>query len=205
MAKKRDPWIELGLGKLDRSPHVLHCLMCRELLKFCSVAEEDDYLVRARDVIVAHEKKVPVPEGTGCRHSGCVFHEVISRTLALRMIKLGGGNKPGRDMRGVLWSSIPLIVREEDHPEGFDMTKQDIVHRYFKYLPPCAGDVYIRLGSKKATAHVRVSPAYKSRHEDIHDVPNIEDVVETSEKTVPAIMTWCMAKYRTLKELAATQ
>lgn len=200
-AAEIDSWLRLGLDKLNRSPHVHHCLLCREIIKFCGAAE-DDYLERARDIMVKHAKKVQAPERIGCRYSGCFHHETISRELALQMIELGGGDRPEHDLRRVSWTCIPFVVREQDHPPGFDMFKQDVVHRYFLYLPPAAGHVYIRLGPKQTVAHVCISPAYKSRHEHITDVPTLEDVVETFEKNVPAIREWAWKKYIGLKVLA---
>ena len=190
------------VARMSRSPHVRRCLLCKELVDALAGADEDEYTLKAAEAIERHAAEVPEPDNVACAYAGCVHHEDVPRALALKMIELGGGDKPWADVRGVKVSNIALRVREKDAPQGWDFTRQDVMQRHFNELVQSAADIYCRLGPKKTTIHVWVSPAYKSRREDVQDVPTLEDVLETFEKQVPVIKTWALAKYKGLKELA---
>ena len=182
--------------------HVRRCLMCKELLDQCAGGPGEEYDRAAMAVIARHVEQDPEPDNVSCPYTGCVHHENVERDLALKMVRLGRGDKPWRDLRGVLVSNIALEVRQDDHPGGFDMKRQDVMHRHFKYLAPHAGIVYCRLAPKRTTLHVWVSPAYVSRREDVQDVATVEDVIETFSKQMPALKKWCLRKFSELKELA---
>lgn len=202
-----DAWTELGVSRLGRDPHVRRCLLCKALLSACAGANDDEYLTEAVTVIKGCRKRhrKDATAGKGCEWDGCVLHEDIPAELAREMIRLGGGDEPWRDIRGVRVSCTSFIVREQDHPEGFDMTKQDITHRYYKYLKPEAGFFYVRFAPKRTTVHLCCSPAYVSRREDINDTPTVADIVEVHEKKIPAIREWVMNKYNGLKKLAEAE
>lgn len=198
-------WEELEIGKLSRDRHVRSCLLCKALVMGCAASGEDEYIDEAAKVIRGHiktHKAEKYPKGSGCEYDGCILHEEVSRELALEMIRLGNGDEPWRDIRGVQVSCMAFLVRKDDHPPGFDMTKQDVVHRAFKYLPPAAGEVYFRLGPKKVMVHVSVTPAYVSRHENVEDAPAIADIVKVNNEIVPVIREWVLPKYHGLKKLA---
>jgi hypothetical protein len=164
---------------------------------------DDEYTLRAAELIEKHMVEVPEPDNVACQYAGCVHHEDVPRALALKMVELGGGDEPWRDVRNVQVSNIALRVREKDAPEGWDFKRQDVMQRHFRELVQSAADIYVRLGPKKTTLHVWISPAYKSRREDVEDVPTLEDICETFEKCVPAIKKWALKKYEDLKALAA--
>lgn len=184
-----------------RNQHVRGCMYCKQILSETIFADEE-YERRALEEIKRHIAECPEPPDLPCEYSGCIHHEEMPRALALKMIKLGDGDRPWRDRRDRLVSGIRLKVSKDDAPEGWDFSKQDAVRRHFIYLPDSAGYVYIRLGSRKASVHVWISPSFKSRREDVHDQPTLEDIRETYEKSVPAIRTWCLHKYEELKGLA---
>ena len=189
------------VARYSRHPHVRRCLLCKEFVDALAGAD-DEYTLKAADAIDAHIEEVPEPENVACQYAGCVHHEDVPRALALKMIELGGGDCPWVDVRGVKVSNIALRVREKDAPDGWDFKRQDVMQRHFNELVQSAADIYCRLGPKKTTLHLWLSPAYKSRREDVEDVPTLEDIRETFEKHTPAIKTWALAKYKTLKDLA---
>lgn len=193
---------EVTFARLYRQPHVRRCLFCKELIDQMAVAD-DDYIERAVAAIEAHEKEEPLPENVSCRYAGCVHHEDIPRDLALKMVELGHA-EPWRDVRGVQVSAVPLAVREGDAPEGWDFkaAQSDVTTRHFVELPSAAGDIYFRMGPKRVTAHVWISPPYRTRHETIEDPATIEDVRETIKTREPAITAWCRKKFDELKALA---
>lgn len=204
--KKVDPNLvpqdmEEMLGKLRRVPHVRACLLCKEILEMAALAE-DDYLERAIGAVFRHAEQVKKPDGIECQYAGCIHHEKVSRALAMKMIELGNGDDPWKDVRGVSVSTIPLKVTEKNHPEGWDFKNQDVMQRAFKNLPQAAGDVYLRLGPKETWAHVWISLPYKSRRADINDVATIEEMREAHEKLGPVWTAWCRNKFDDLKELA---
>lgn len=191
------------IGRASRSEHVRSCLRCKELLDQCASAE-DEYTAEARAAIEKHMKDEPAgtPGVPPCQYSGCVFHDLdVSRELAEALVRVGGGDDPWQDVRGVKVSTIPLIVKKDDHPEAFDMTKQDAVRRRFKDLADSAGDVYVRFGPKKCAVHVWIDPSYASRRESAEDVATIDDVIAQYAK-VDKLRDWCMRKFGDLKGLA---
>ena len=195
-------WIALGLGKLERTPHVRRCLFCKELLDMCAVAE-DDYVLRAKKIIVEHVEKEPEPDMVACKYSGCIHHERISKKMGMALLRVAGkGDKPWRDIRGVKVGTLALEVTEKNHPEGFDMTKQDAERRYYKYLEDSAGDLYIRFAPKITTVHVWISLSYPTRHEAVDDPATIADVRRQFEESAAAVQKWCMAQFEELKGLA---
>jgi hypothetical protein len=165
-------------------------------------ADDDEYMLKAAEAVEKHIAEVPEPDNVACQYAGCVHHEDVPRALALKMIELGQGDKPWQDVRNVKVSDIALRVREKDAPEGWDFTRQDVMQRHFKELVQSAGDVYVRLAPKRTTLHVWISPAYKSRREDVEDVATLEDIRETCEKQIPPVKAWCMKKFNDLKALA---
>ena len=190
------------VARLSRSPHVRRCLCCKEIIDALAGADDDEQTLKLADAIDAHMEAVPEPDNVACQYAGCVHHEDVPRALALKMIELGRGDKPWADVRGVKVSNIALRVREKDAPEGWDFKRQDVMQRHFNELVQSAADIYCRLGPKKTTLHLWLSPAYKSRREDIEDVPTLEDIRETFEKQMPAIKAWALRKFKALKELA---
>lgn len=191
------------LGRLGRDKHVRSCLQCKALLDQVAVAEEE-YAVEVKKSIKDHAKAVPA--GTAgvppCAYSGCVHHELnVPRDLAKAMIKIGRGDRPWEDVRGIKVSNIALAVTEKDHPEGFDMKRQDAVRRRFTRLKDSAGDIYVRMGPKTTSLHVWIDPPYPSRREDAEDVATIEDVI-AQHKNIDALRTWVMRKFHELRGLA---
>lgn len=202
-AAGEDKTEEITFSKLLRRPHIRRCLACKELLDQVAMAD-DEYTERAVAAIEAHEKEEPLPDNIACSYSGCVHHEDMSRDFALKMVELGPGDEPWRNVRGVQVSAISLHVREGDAPEGWDFkaTQSDVTTRHFLHLRPSAGYIYVRLGPKRTTAHVWISPPYPTRHETIEDPATIEDVQETLKTKGPAIAAWCRRKFEDLKALA---
>lgn len=200
-----DLWRELGLDKIEKSAHTRSCILCKEIIDQCSTGG-DEYQAAAAKCLRKHAKaaKSNPPPDPACSYSGCVLHEDVPQAVALAMVRIAKGPKAERDVRGVRNTTVPLVVKQDDRPDGFDMTKQDAVHRHFKHLAPSAGDLYFRFGQKRTTVHVWISPAYKSRREEITDPATLEDVLETFEKSVPAIREWAKKKYADLKALAET-
>lgn len=204
--KKVDPNLvpqdmEEMLSKLRRAPHVRACLLCKEILEMAALAE-DDYLERAIGAVFRHADQVKKPEGIECQYAGCIHHEKVSKALAMKMIALGNGDEPWKDVRGVPVSTIPLKVTEKDRPDGWDFKNQDVMQRAFKNLPQAAGDVYVRLGPKETALHVWISLPYKSRRAEIDDLATIEEMREAHEKLGPVWAAWCRTKFDALKELA---
>lgn len=154
-----DPWVSLGLSRLLASAHVRPCILCKQLLDQCVVSDDRGYMARVRDGVVAHSTAHDAGSAHRCHYSRCVHHEGVPRDLALRMIALGRGDRPWRDIRGVTVSTIPLVVTEGDRPEGFDMKGLDAALRGNDHLPLAAGYVYVRLGPKRVRAHVWIEPA----------------------------------------------
>lgn len=194
---------DVTFSTLARNPHVRRCLMCKELIDMVASAD-DEYVERAVAAIEAHEKEEPEPANIACRYAGCVHHEDVDRKLARKMIELGHGDDPWRDVRDVKVSNIALLVKEGDAPEGWDFKAQesDVMRRHFVELPRSAGDIYVRLGPKRTTLHVWISPAYATRHETVEDVATLENVVAECKRIVPALKAWCMKKFSDLKALA---
>jgi hypothetical protein len=191
------------LSKLRRVPHVRGCLLCKELLEMAAMGD-DEYLERAVGAVILHADKTKETGYIECQYAGCVHHEKVTKALACKMIDVGGGDEPWKDVRGVIVSTIPLRVSEKSHPEGWDFTNQDVTQRAFKNLPQAAGDVYLRMGPKETWAHVWISLPYKSRREDIGDVATIEELREAHEKLAPVWAKWCKDKFDGLKKYAAT-
>lgn len=198
-----DLWRELELSALERTRHVRRCNRCKDLLDQCSTAGAAAYLVEAARLIRAHVAELPDGEpGTpACSHTGCVHHEEPERELGLAVLKLGGEEEPESDIRGVPVGCVPLLVTEKDKPEGFKIG-EDSVHRFFKYLKPAAGNVFVRLGPKRTAVHVLVQPAYSSRREDVADAVSIEELLETHGARMAAIRAWVLKKWFDLKALA---
>jgi len=204
--KKVDPTLvpqdlEEMLSKLRRVPHVRACLLCKEILEMAALAE-DDYLERAIGAVFRHAEQVKKPDGIECQYAGCIHHEKVSRPLAMKMIALGKGDEPWKDVRGVPVSTIPLKVTDKHYPEGWDFKNQDVMQRAFSNLPQAAGDVYLRLGPKETWAHVWISLPYKSRRAQIDDVATIEEMRDAHEKLGPVWTKWCRKQYDDLKDLA---
>lgn len=195
-------YADLPVDAMRRNTHVRACLVCKEVLDQCALTDDEEYLGRAKAAICAHIEAVPEPKGIACTYSGCVHHEDMSRELAMAMLKLAGTGKPWKDVRKVLVATIPLPVSEKDYPEGFDLTKQDATHKHFENLPVSAGDIYIRLGPKKVTAHVWVSPAYSSKREGVGDPATLENLIATLQRSLPAMVVWCTKKFQDMKALA---
>ena len=187
---------------LERTPHVRRCLLCKELLDQWALTDDEEYGAQAADVIERHAADLPEPEGLDCQYSGCVLHDAIPRQLALALLRVGRGGRPWRNVKGIEVGTISLDVSAEDHPAGYDMTRQDAVHRHFIEQPPSAGDIFMRMGKERVKVHIWIAPAYTSRHESVQDVAAVWDVVETSEKQTPALTAWCKRKYEELKMLA---
>ena len=200
--KKQKPclWITSGLGRLERTEHVRRCLLCRELLDMISVAD-DDYIKRAKAVIVKHIKKNPRPEGLPCHYSGCVHHEKISRELGLAMMRVTDSGKTWRDRGGVKVGTISLVVTEKDHPKGFDMKRQDIQRRQSAEMEDDAGDIYLRFGPKQTWLHVWIGLSYSSRRANVDDPAAIWDVIEAQEKQVKAVREWCLRRFQEIRGL----
>lgn len=194
-------WRSLDASRLVRTKHVLSCLQCKALFDGAATSTDDDYLVRVVNLVRKHIRKSPAPKGPACSYSsGCILEEKIDRTIGMEMIDVVGV-RPYSDVRGVKVATINLEVRKDDHPDGFDMTRQDVAHRYFIHLKPSAGYIYFRFGPKETKVHVCVSPAYVSRREDITDAPTIEDILNVHKTQVPKISEWVLRKYRGLKLL----
>lgn len=194
--RKGTSWAEIG-----RDPHVQRCLLCKELLDMGAWSEDEEYEQRTLAVMLKHRRDVKEPTDISCRYTACIHHEKISDDMARALIRVGRGDKPWKDVRGIQVSNINLSVSEKDHPEGYDMKRQDIMHRHFKNLPPSAGCIFIRLG-KVPDVHVWILPAYASRRANVDDTPSLEEVVETFEKRVPALKAWVLKKWEELKGLA---
>ncbi len=201
--RKRKPclWITSGLGRLERTEHVRGCILCKELLDQCAVAD-NEYTKRAKAVIVKHIKKNPKPDGLPCHYSGCVHHEKISRELGLAMLRVTDSDKPWRDVRGVKVGTVSLLVTKKDHPEGYDMKRQDVQRRHFTEFEDDAGDIYIRFGQKQTWLHVWISLSYSTRRANVDDPAAIWNVIEAQEKQVKAVKEWCLAKFEEIKGLA---
>lgn len=204
--KKVDPNLvpqnlEEMLGKLQRTPHVRSCLLCKEVLEMAALGD-DEYLERAVGAVFLHADKAKDPGTIPCQYPGCIHHEKVSRALALKMIELGKGDDPWKDVRGVPVSTIPLCVKEKDAPEGWDWKNQDVMQRAFQNLPQAAGDVYVRLGPKETAVHVWISLPYKSRRAELDDVATLDEMKEAHEKLAPVWSAWCRRKFDVLKELA---
>lgn len=200
--KKRKPclWITSGLGRLERTEHVRVCILCKELLDQCVVADSE-YTKRAKAVIVKHIKKNPKPDGLPCHYSGCVHHEKISRELGLAMLRVTDSGKPWRDIQGVKVGTISLVVTEKDHPEGYDMKRQDAQRRHFKEMEDDAGDIYIRFGQKQTWLHVWISLSYSSRRANVDDPAAIWNVLEAQEKQVGPVREWCLRRFQEIRGL----
>lgn len=196
--------VERGEGEIDlvKHPHLRTCLACKHILESAESVDEADYQERAFNAIEKHIDANPKPDAARCAYPGCIHHEDLPRELAQTMIRVGHGDKPWRDVRNVLVSTIPLVVRTKDHPKDWDFKKQDAVDRTFTELPDAAGSIYVRLGPKKVTVHLWVTPQFKSRREGVEDLPTIEDIVETFRDRGPALREWCLRKYKDLLELA---
>lgn len=195
-------WRSLDVSRLVRTRHVRSCLLCKSLLDGAVTSDDDGYLVRVDELVRNHARGEPSPRGPACSYSsGCILEEEIDRSLGWGMVDLVG-ERPYSDVRGVKVANINLEVRKEDHPEGFDMTRQDAAHRHFVHLKPSAGYIYIRFGPKVTRVHVCVSPAYRSRREDITDAPTVEDILEVHGEQIQKIAEWVLRKYQGLKKLA---
>ena len=192
------------LSKLRRVPHVRGCLLCKELLEMAALGD-DEYLERAIGAVFRHAETTKETGYIECQYAGCIHHEKIDRALATKMIEVGNGDEPWKDVRGVKVSTIPLRVSEKSHPEGWDFTNQDATQRAFKNLPQAAGDVYLRLGPKETWAHVWISLPYKSRRSDVGDVATIEELREAHEKLAPTWAKWCRGKYDCMKKYAQSE
>ena len=207
--KKVDPKLvpqdlEEVFSKLRRQPHVRACLLCKEILEMAALGD-DDYLERAIGAIFRHAETTKEPGDIECQYAGCVHHEKISRELAMKMIEVGEGDKPWKDVRNVTVSTIPLRVHEKSHPEGWDFKNQDATQREFKNLPQAAGDVYLRMGPKETWAHVWISLPYKSRRAKVDDVASIDEIREAHEKLGPIWTKWCRSKYDGMKKYAESE
>lgn len=189
------------LSKLRRVPHVRACLLCKELLEMAAMGD-DEYLERAIGAVFRHAETTKEPGYIECQYAGCIHHEKISATLAAKMIEVGEGDAPWKDVRGVKVSTIPIRVHEKSHPEGWDFKNQDVTQRAFKNLPQAAGDVYLRMGPKETWAHVWISLPYKTRREDVGDVATIEELREAHEKLAPTWAKWCKGKFDGMKKYA---
>ncbi len=198
-----DAWGRLGVSRMLRTNHVRRCIQCKELGDMMACADDDEYVTRAVEAIRRHAEEEPSPDNVPCHYSGCVHHEELPRNLALKMVSLGNV-KVWRDIRGVQVSAIPLAVKEDDAPEGWDprAARSDATWRHFKELAVTAGDIYVRLGPMKTMAHVWISPPYATRHESIEDPATIEDVVATIKANGTALKAWCAKKFEDLKALA---
>ncbi|MGH8898801.1 MAG: hypothetical protein ACRDZ4_17710 [Egibacteraceae bacterium] len=195
--------LDEALSRLTRSPHVRGCLFCKDLLEMANAATDDDYVKRAVELVAQHAQKPGAnPRTPQCQYPGCVHHEDVSPELARKMIALGRGDEPWRDVRKVLVSTIPLRVTEKDHPKGWDFKDHDVMQRAFKDLPAAAGDIYVRLAPKRTTVHVWISLPYKTRREDIQDVATLNEVQEAHERLAPLFAEWCRKKFDELKGLA---
>jgi len=201
---RMDAWHRLQVGRLLRTPHVRRCIRCKELADMMAGTDDDDYVEDAVQAVREHAGSLPMPDNVACRYSGCIHHEDLPNPLAMKVIELGRGDMPWRDLHGVKVSNIALRVREEDAPEGWDFKahRADVMSRHFVELPKSAGDIFVRFGPKRTTAHVWISPAYATRHETVEDAATIEDVISTCDRTVPSLKAWCMSKFRALRELA---
>jgi len=195
-------YADLPVDAMRRNKHVRACLVCKEVLDQCALTDDAEYLGRAKAAICAHIDAVPEPKGMACTYSGCIHHEDMPRELAMTLLRLANAGKPWKDTRKVPVATIPLVVSEKDHPEGFDMTKQDATHRHFTNLPVSAGDIYLRLGPKRVTAHVWVSPAYSSKREGVEDPASLENLIATLQRSLPSMVTWCTKKFQDMKALA---
>ena len=193
----------VSVGELARDRHVRSCNLCKDLLDQWALGGDEDYGAQAVKAIEAHIALKAKAETPACSFAQCVHHEKMPRQLADAIVRVGGGDTPWKDVRGCLVSNVPLTVRDNDAPEGWDHKAQDVQRTAFKSLPDTAGDVYVRLRSKgPCEVHVWINPSYKTRHEGVEDPATVADVVETHEKRVPAIRAWALKKFEDLKGLA---
>lgn len=185
-----------------KNPHVATCLMCKQLLENAEGETDTDYQQRAVDAVARHIDQKPAATGPKCMYPDCIHHEKVEKAFAEAIIRVGHGDKPWRDVRGILVSNVSLVVREKDHPPGWDFTKQDVMDRHFTELPPSAGNIYIKLSPKgPCDVHLWIEPQFKSRREDVEDVPTVDDILATYKERVPAIKEWVLKKYKDLIEL----
>jgi len=191
------------IGRIERTPHVRACLLCKEILDQAATGDLE-YQQRAYGYVRAHIKEnPPKPDGVPCQYSGCVLHEPLPRDLAKAMINLSKGGAPWKDQRGVLVSTLSLLAGKDDHPRGWNFKPQDAESRHFKDLfVDEAAIVYVRLAPKQVMAHVWIEPQYPTKREAIDDPATLEDVVEVNVKLVPALKEWALRKYAELKGLA---
>lgn len=190
------------MGALERSPHVRACIICKEILDQAATGDEE-YQQRAYASVLGHVNQNPKADAPPCAFGGCIHHEDVPRALADKLIALGKADKPWKDARGVLVSTLSLIAKSDDHPKGWDFRKQDAESRHFKEISADeCGTIYVRLAPKKVTVHVWIEPSYATKHEAIDEPATIEDVLNTFANKVPALREWVLKKYTDLKGLA---
>ena len=105
-------------------------------------------------------------------------------------------------IRGVKVGTVSLLVTEKDHPEGYDMKRQDVQRRHFTEMEDDAGDIYIRFGPKQTWLHVWIALSYSSRRANVDDPAAIWNVLEAQEKQVETVREWCLHKFQEIRGLA---
>lgn len=204
MSEKRvaDSWKTLGLGRLSRMAHTRRCLLCKAVLEHCTMSNSEDYLKDAVELVRGHQEHDPGPAaGPFCRYADCVHHERMNRAKAMAILRVGGEPGTRRDVRGMSYGSVNFVVKPDDHPEGFDMSRQDAVHRHFRCLPLSAGCVYVRIRSKVCEVHVWVSPAFRSRREAVEDPAALWEIQEVYGPRLAPLREWVLKKWNDLKGL----
>lgn len=187
------------IGKATKWPHVLRCLMCKELIAHAAVAD-DDYLEEVKEIVSKHMAEAGADaKGHACQYAGCVHHEELPRAVAEALVRMQDAQKT-KDARGIPFATIDLEATEKDHPPGFDLKRQDAAQRGEDAMT--AGDVYVRLGPKVCQAHVWISPAYVSRRAKREDPAAVWEIIEAMQKRMPGHAKWAINKYNGLKELA---
>jgi hypothetical protein len=195
-------WRKLGVSRLMRSPHVQACLLCKAMVDGCAMTENAEYIADAVKLMKEHANlKKNISASPRCRFADCIHHEDVSRELGLAILRLGGETKPWRDDKGVPVGLVPILAKPDDKPPGFVIGK-DAAH-HGDDTPPAA-EIYVRLGMRKTTVHVWISPAFSSRHEDAMEAVGVWELKQTYETQIAGYRDWVMAKwldYRALAEM----
>ena len=196
-------WKRLGLSALQRTEHVQACLLCKAVIDQCALTDNEEYMVEAAEFLHKHADVPPeknVSAAPPCRFADCIHHEDVSHEVGMAILKVHSDGKPWRDNKGVPVGMAPILASPKDKPPGFEIGK-DANHRG-QGEEPIAAEVYVRLGQKKTTIHLWMTPAFASRHEDSMEAVGVWELKRIYEEHVTGYREWVMAKWVEIKALA---
>jgi hypothetical protein len=179
------------------------CLLCKAAIDQCALTENEDYMREAVELLKKHAEVPPdlnVAAGPKCRFADCLHHEDVSHELGMAILKLHGDEKPWRDNRGVPVGLAPIFAKADDKPPGFGIGK-DAAHKK-NGNEPIAAQVYVRLGVRKTTVHLWMTPSFDSRHEDPLEAVGVWELKQIYEERLAGYRHWVMAKWDEMKGLA---